>query len=173
VTDPGTVNLPLLLAVTEVAAETVWDSLTVQVVDVESGYAIADGLHVTDETSTASLNPSVCVEPYPCAVRVTAVELAEIVPAVAVNVVEVAPDGMVMDAGTLNAATLLESANVSDAVEAAAICTVQVAVEELAINCVPETAGREHVNPVRGTAGTTAKRPVCETPLYDAVTVTD
>jgi hypothetical protein len=108
-TEVGTLNLELLvLTMMDVAAEAFCDKVTVQVVEVLG--LIAVGLHVRDETSTANLKLTVCVAPYPLAVKVTLGVPLVIVPAVAVKVAEVAPAGTLTETGTVSVAALLERA---------------------------------------------------------------
>ena len=51
--------------------------------------------------------------------------------------------------------------------------TVQVAVEELAMYCVPEIVGRVQVSPEVETGGVALTLAVCVIPPYDAVMVVD
>ena len=61
---------------------------------------------------------AVCDVPFNAAV-IVAVAVEEIVPAVAVNVPEVAPEGMVIEAGTVSDELLLDTATVAPAAVAA------------------------------------------------------
>jgi hypothetical protein len=95
-----------------------------------------------------------------------------IVDEVAVKVADVAPAGTLTLVGTVSAVELLDSEKDSGTGAAAASVTVQVAVEALAMNCVPDAVGRAQVRLESGTAGTTVKLAGCETPLEAAVIVT-
>jgi hypothetical protein len=96
-----------VLIATGIVAEAFCDRAIVQVVDVLA--LIAEGLHHSAETSTATWKLTVRVAPYPFAVRVTLRVLVVIVPEVTVKVAEVAPAGTLTEAGTVSADALLVS----------------------------------------------------------------
>ena len=125
---------------------------------------MADGEHVREETSTASLTVRVVVEPYPVAVMVTLRALPVIVKEVTVKLAEVPPAGTLTDAGTPSAAALLEILKDSAALEGPVSVIVQVSVERLDIVGVPDTVGRAQVSPESGTAGTAVRVAVFEVP---------
>ena len=160
----------LVLTATEPAADTFCERVIAHKVDALA--LIAGGLHVSVEINTASLILKVCVEPYPVAARVALAVLVVIVDEVAVKVADVAPAGTLTAVGTVSAAVLLESEKDSETGAAVAGVTVQVAVEALAMSCVPDVAGRAQVIPESGTAGTTVRLAGCATPLEAAVIVT-
>jgi hypothetical protein len=92
--------------VTGVALETVWFSVTVQVVVVAYGAAIAFGVHESPVTSTERVNATVFVTPYPLAVTVTGEVVVLNLAAFTVNVAELDPAGTLTFAGVVRNAEL-------------------------------------------------------------------
>ena len=161
VTDAGTVNVAVLLDNATVAPP-VCVTVTVQVA-LPPDPRLA-GLHVTPLSSTGATSEivAVCVLPFSVAVMV-AVWLLAIVPAVAVKVADVLPDPTTTEAGTVNAATLLDSVTV-----APPVC-VTVAVQ-VALPPDPRLAGL-HVTPLSSSAVTSEIVAVCVLPFRVAVIV--
>jgi hypothetical protein len=111
VTEAGNVNLVLLLlTATAAAAGAFCESVISQVV--VSGYLIAAGVQVKQETKTERVRLKLLVTPPADAVMVAFWVRAESVPELAVKPAEVAPAGMLMEAGTVSAAELLLSVTV-------------------------------------------------------------
>jgi hypothetical protein len=161
VTEAGTVNAAALLDSVTVAPP-VCVTVTVQVA-LPPDPRLA-GLHVRPLSNTGATSAiiAVCVPPFSVAVMV-AVWLLAIVPAVAVKVAVVLPDATAAEAGTVNAAALLDSVTVAPPV--CVTVTVQVALP-------PDTrlAGL-HVRPLSNTGATSAIVAVCVLPFSVAVMV--
>jgi hypothetical protein len=106
VTEPGTVSAVALLDSVTVAPP-VFDRVTVHVAFAPDPRLV--GLHVSPLTTVAVASEiaAVCVLPFSFAVTVAVWSLV-IVPAVAMNVAVVLPDPTVTEAGTVNAAALLD-----------------------------------------------------------------
>jgi hypothetical protein len=106
VTEAGTVSTPALLDSVTVAPP-VFDTVTVHVALAPEPRLV--GLHVSPLSTTGATSEivAVCVLPFSFAVTVAVWSLV-IVPAVAMNVAVVLPDPTVTEAGTVNAAALLD-----------------------------------------------------------------
>ena len=121
------------------------------------------GVHVNPVSNTGATSEivAVCVLPFSVAVTV-AVWLAAIVPAVAVNVAVVLPDATVTEAGTVNAAALLDMVAVAPAV----FDTVTVHVALRPISNSPDCTSN-----CSTTVGTSEIAAVCVLPFSVAVRV--
>jgi hypothetical protein len=160
-TEAGTVNATALLDSVTVAPP-VFDTVTVQVA-LPPDPRLA-GLHVSplSNTGATSVIVAVCVLPFSVAVMV-AVWLLAIIPTVAVKVAVVLPDPTVIEAGTVNAAALLDRVTVAPPV--CVTVTVQVALPP-----DPRLAGL-HVSPLSNTGAASAIVAVCVLPFSAAVMV--
>jgi hypothetical protein len=123
----GTTSARLLLEsdTTAPPASAGWVSVTVQLL--EDPVTKVVGLQTNEDTVGvgAKASDAVKFEPFRLAVR-TAMELVATVPAVALKLAEVAPDGTVTAAGTTRAGLLLDSATLAPAGGAALVrVTVQ------------------------------------------------
>ena len=159
--DTGTVNAAALLDSVTVAPP-VLDTDAVQVALAPDPRLV--GVHVNPVSNTGATSEivAVCVLPFSVAVMV-AVWLAAIVPAVAVNVAVVLVEPTAIEAGTVNAAALLDSVTVAPPV----LDTVAV---QVALALDPRLVG-VHVNPVSNTGATSEIVAVCVLPFSVAVTV--
>jgi hypothetical protein len=160
-TEAGTVNAAALLDSVTVAPP-VFDTVTVQVA-LPPDPRLA-GLHVSPLSSTGATNEivAVCVLPFSVAVMV-AVWLLAIVPVAAVKVAVVLLDPTATEAGTVNAAALLDSVTVAPPV--CVTVTVQVALLP-----DPRLDGL-HVSPLSSTGATNETVAVCVLPFSVAVMV--
>ncbi len=171
VTEPGTVNAAALLeSVTDAPpVPAVFNNVTTQV-DVPPELRLV-GAHANElKAGAMDTSARVCVWELPFSEAVmTAVWSAEIAPAVAVKLADIAPDATFTEAGTVRAAALLDRVTVIP-LEPAACDSVTVQAD------VPPKLKLVGLHDTRLTVvfGTTSEiDAVLELPLYEAVTTAD